>query len=112
MGYFRFAYGEFEFQYKGSMSFLSSATFGQKYDKIEVAKRQRDYLYSLLKDKYADDYLGEYTNAQGFKCYQFGINPNNAEHVLGEITLHRSDNGFFLFLTYGPIHYIYRSSDF
>ena len=119
MGDFTFKTGDFHFQYSGDKSYLSEASFQYYSDKndVEYMKGQRDYLYSLLKDKYADEYLEEFTNKQGFKCYKFGLNPVDQEKVLGMITLSRMKGNdgverLYLFLDYLPIYFIDKASDF
>lgn len=84
MGDFEFNYGSFEFQRSGSSSYFNYAYFERRFpiNAIKTAKSSRDYLFSLLKDKYEDDYVWNYINDQGFKCYQFGTNPKDADKPL------------------------------
>lgn len=119
MGDFKFNFGTFMFQFAGDKTYLNAASFSTLYDKssADIAKNNRDYLYSLLKDKYADEYLEEFTNEQGFKCYKFGLNPKDPDKVLGLITLERGKGKegkerLYLNLDYLPIHYLDKSSDF
>ncbi len=89
MGDFHFQSGKFMFQYKGDESYLNAATFSNWYDKDqqEIAKSDREYLYSLLKDKYEDEYLEEFSNDFGFLCYKFGLNPVDSSKVLCIISI-------------------------
>lgn len=119
IGGFQFKIGEFSFQRSGSLSYFNFAMFQTHYatSDVEMAENERDWLYSLLKDKYADDYLEEYENDQGFKCYKFGTNPKDESKALGYITLDRSKGKdgktrLYLVLRYGPIYYIDKGSDF
>lgn len=94
MGDFHFDFGDFYFQYNGDNSYFNEAIF-QCYSNendVEGMKAQRDYLYSLIKEKYEDMYLEEFTNEQGFKCYKFGINPLDNSKVLGVIRLERCES--------------------
>ena len=119
VGGFDFNGGEFYFQRANGTSYFNSARFDKFFDgnDVKLAERSRDYLYSLLKDKYSNDYLEEYENDDGFKCYKFGTNPKNTDNVLGFIRLlrYQKDNGktgFCLTLEYGPIYYVDKASDF
>lgn len=119
LGGFRFNFGEFSFQRSEVVSYFNHAFFQRNYktDEVEDAKADRDYLYSLLKGKYANDFLKEYKNEQGFKCYMFGTNPKDESMPLGYIILKRAkskggDTFIYLILEYGPIFYIDMSSDF
>lgn len=119
MGDFKFQTGDFKFQYNGDSSYLNAATFSNWYDlnQLDTAKKDRDFLYSLLKDKYEDEYLEEFTNDQGFKSYKFGLNPVDSSKVLGIITLEKSKGNdgkerYYIFLEYLPIHFLDKASDF
>jgi hypothetical protein len=119
IGDYKFDYGTFSFQRASGLSFFNYAFFQDYYDlnSVETAKRNLDYLFSLLREKYEDDYLGEYKNDQGFKCYKFGTDPTDKSKVLGNITLSRSKGKdgitrLYIILTYGPMHYIDKSADF
>lgn len=119
MGGFLFNFGDFEFQYGNNKTYLNAADFQRYYPVSEKdqAIKERDYLYSLLMEKYEDEYLEEFKNEQGFKCYKFGLNPFDSTKVLGVITLERglSREGkekLYLHLTYFPIYYLDKSSDF
>lgn len=119
IGEIYFTFGTFNFQYDGDKSYFNSANFSLPADKNEVEdmKYMRDYLYSQLKEKYKDEYLEEFTNEEGFKCYKFGINPLDSSKVLGIISLQRmkSNDGetrLYLNLDYLPIYYIDKSADF
>lgn len=119
LGDFPFKTGDFMFQYQGDFTYFNAATFSNWYElnQLDIAKSDRDFLYSLLKDKYADEFLEEYTNEQGFKCYKFGLNPVDDSKVLGLITLHRGagkdgEERYYLMLDYLPIHYLDKASDF
>lgn len=117
MGDFHFDFGDFYFQYYGDNSYFNEVFFqcySNKND-VEKMKSNRDYLYSIIKNKYT--YLEEYVNDQGFKCYKFGINPLDESRVLGLITLERAESKggdirLYLTLHYLPIYYIDKSSDF
>lgn len=119
IGGFEFKFGEFNFQYAGNLSYFNAASFQTYYSRnnVDVAKRDRDYLFSLLKNKYKDEYLEEYINEQGFKCYRFGTNPKDEYSSLGAIVLQRGKGNdgisrLYLHLVYFPIHYIDESYDF
>ena len=119
MGDFYFHFGIFRFQYDGNKSFMSEADFAifSEINDIENMESKRDYLYSLLKNKYEDEYLEEFINEQGFKCYKFGVNPLDDSRVLGKISLFQAESRkgkeqLYLRLHYGPIYYIDKSSDF
>lgn len=119
MGDFYFHFGIFRFQYDGSKSFMSEADFAifSEINDVEYMESNRDYLYSLIKEKYKGDYLEEFTNEQGFKCYKFGTNPLDNSKVLGKISLFQAESRkgteqLYLRLHYGPIYYIDKSSDF
>lgn len=119
MGDFSFSIGRFIFQYNGSKSYLNSAEFQTHYDasSTSAAKQSRDYLFSLIKPKYEDDYIEEYINDDGFKCYRFGINPMDDNRALGVVALERGKGRdgkerLYLHLIYFPIEYISASSDF
>lgn len=119
MGDIEFNIGKFFFQYDGDKSYFNEANFTMysSKDDVQNMKGTRDYLYSLLKDKYKDEYLEEFINDQGFKCYRFGSNPKDKDHVLGGIYLTR-DKGedgierLYLYLVYLPIYFIDKASDF
>lgn len=119
MGGVEFNLAEFGFQYKGNYSWFNSATF-QKYfavSETKDAKEVRDYLYSLIREKYEDEYLETFTNEEGFKCYKFGLNPYDDSKVLGIISLTKSKGKdgkqrLYLLLEYLPIWYLSKSSDF
>lgn len=119
MGDFEFNYGSFEFQRSGSSSYFNYAYFEKRFSISDVksAKNARDYLFSLLKDKYEEEYIGSFINDQGFKCYQFGNDPKDSNRALGIIKLQKTQGKdgkmrLYLQLIYGPIYYIDRSSDF
>lgn len=119
IGGFWFNFGELMFQYNGSKSYLSSACFQLYFDlkDVDMAKKQRDYLYSLLSPKYKDMYLAEFISDEGFKCYKFGINPKDPNKVLGCISLQKlkGKDGIkrlYLMLEYFPIEFVPISSDF
>lgn len=119
MGEFHFDFGTFSFQRKGSQTYFSDAEFQKYYSPTDesIVKGDRDYLYSIIKDKYADEYLEEYVNEQGFKCYKFGLNPRDEDKVLGLIQVFRAtskggEKHLYLRLEYGPIYYIDKASDF
>ncbi|MBO4786197.1 MAG: hypothetical protein J5510_03935, partial [Prevotella sp.] len=119
IGGFRFDSGDFNFQRAGGASYFYYADFQRHFEtnNVEGAERSRDYLYSLLKDKYESDGLYEIENDQGFMCYLFGKNPRDASSRLGCIYLSR-DKGkdgktrLYLSLSYGPIYYVDKASDF
>lgn len=119
IGGFRFKFGELMFQYSGSRSYLSSATFQTHFglQETELAKRERDYLYSLVSPKYESNHLEEFISDEGFKCYKFGINPKDPNKVLGCISLQKlkGKDGIkrlYLILEYFPIEFVPFSSDF
>ena len=117
IGNFTFNVGVFEFQYWNGRTYFNYASFEQYYSNVASAKNMRDYLYSVIKDKYSSDYIDEYVNKQGFKCYKFGTDPRDATKILGSISIERGygKDGIeriYLNLIYGPIHNIDRSSDF
>lgn len=119
MGDIEFNSAKFYFQYSGNKSWFNAAEFQKHYPASEVsaAKNTRDYLFTLIKDKYEDEYLEEFTNEQGFKCYKFGSNPYDESNVLGIIQLKRGKgkdgiSRLYLFLNYLPISYVSKSSDF
>lgn len=119
MGNFHFDWGDFYFQYNGDNSYFNEVIFQcySNVNDVNEMKARRDYLYSLIKEKYEDDYLKEFTNKQGFKCYDFGTNPLDNSKILGQIVLRRGESKsgeekLYLMLYYGPIYYIDKSSDF
>lgn len=119
VGGFHFKYAEFDFQRNSGLSYFNYASFQTFYSAtdIQTARDERDYLYSLLKDKYKNDYVEEYINKQGYKCYRFGTDPVDKNKALGRITLEKSKGKdgktrLYLLLTYGPIYYLDKSSDF
>ncbi len=119
MGDFFFKFGTFYFQWNGDNTYFNAAEFSLPSDdnNVETMKSSRDYLYSLLKEKYENEYLEQFINDEGFKCYKFGINPIDSTQVLGNIILHRSKSNdgktrLYLDLNYLPIHYVSKSSDF
>lgn len=119
MGGLEFDYGELCFQYQGDRTYLNAAHFQAIFRAGDVAgaKEQRDHLYSLMAPKYKDDYLMEFVNEEGFKCYVFGLNPKDPDMALGGFGLFR-DKGrdgvkrLYLKLDYFPIEFVPLSSDF
>ena len=127
MGGIDFNYAEFNFQYSpnSSTSWFNGASFQKFYslNDVEAAKRDRDYLIAILKEKYHGKYDGfsEYTNDQGFKCGRFGNDPTfnapGVSRILGYICIENSKGKdcitrLYLMLNYGPLEYIDRTSDF
>lgn len=119
MGDYTFNFASFEFQRSGSLSYFNFAYFERRFgaNQITAAKESRDYLFSLLKGKYEDDFVDDYINDQGFKCYNFGQDPKEPQYTLGRIILSRGQGKdgktrLYLKLIYGPIHYLSKSSDF
>lgn len=119
MGDMDFDYAEFNFQRNGSASYFNGAHFESHYSLSDVSgvEIMRDNLYDTLADKYKKQYLGKYTNDQGFVCYKFGLNPRDSTTVLGTIQLEKSygKDGkmrLYLSLDYGPIYYLDKASDF
>ena len=119
LGDVSFHLGEFGFQYDNNNSYFNSATFQIHYELSEsnAAKDTRDYIFSLLKEKYEDEYIEEYTNDEGYKCYKFGVNPFDEDMALGLITLERAKgkdgkSRLYVLLEYLPIYYLPKSSDF
>lgn len=119
MGDLMFKFGTFFFQYNGNRSYFNAASFSIPYEKkdLDAAKAVREILYNLLKDKYENEYLEEFKNEQGFKCYKFGLNPIDNTKVLGIISIDRANGNdgierYYLNLDYLPIHYLDKTSDF
>lgn len=118
MGGFEFHIGTLSFQFDQNRSYLNAASFQRWYELSDVAraKSDRDFLYSLLKDKYDGD-AKEFTNEDGFKCYKFGTDPKDPSKWFGVIYLCKgkgkdSKERYYLFLDYGPIYYLDKGSDF
>jgi hypothetical protein len=119
LGGFDFDYADFEFQYGNGSSYFNYAYFEKRYtlDAVRIAIKDRDFLFSLLKDKYVSEFVDNYTNEDGYKCYRFGLNPKDKESVLGQIILEKAEGKdgkkrLYLCLRYGPIYYIDKASDF
>lgn len=120
MGEVKFNYARFSFQRSGKSSFFNAAHFEKHYplDDVEDAKFERDHLWSLIKEKYADDWADDnLINRQGFRFYAFGRNPQDKNEILGFIFLIRSKGKdgkerLYLSLDYGPIYYLDKASDF
>ena len=85
MGGIEFDYADFYFQYSpnSSTSWFNAARFQKFYslNDVDTAKRDRDIIFSFIKEKYVNDYIEEYTNDQGFMCYKFGTNPKAKSKV-------------------------------
>lgn len=118
VGDYTFELSSFEFQQRNELKYFNYAMFQESFrpNDVDIAKHQRDYLFSLLSDKYGDD-TDSYINDQGFKCYEFGTNPKDPNKWLGYITLYRGETKggkrkLFLILEYGPIHYFDSSEEF
>lgn len=117
VGDYKFDSGKFEFQRNGGNTYFYFAIFSEHYSlsNKKEAIRNRDFLFSLISDKY--EYTESFVNDDGFKCYKFGKNPLDNSRVLGLITLAKGvgNDGisrYYLELSYGPIYYISKSSDF
>ena len=118
LGGFKFQYASFEFQYERGKTYLSNAVFQTNYTlgQESLAKRERDYLLSLMQPKYEKS-IENFTNEDGFKCHRFGTNPRDLSKSLGLIILKKGTGKdgikrLYLILSYGPINYIDPSSDF
>ncbi len=119
VGDFHFDYLEFEFQRRGNSSYFYYSRFSMLFavDEQESACETRDLLWNDIKRKYESIYTEEYANDNGFKCYKFGIDPLDESKVLGVLSLNKGVGGdgkkrLYLYLTYGPIYYIDKTSDF
>lgn len=118
MGGFYFGHALFSFQRSATNTYFNYARFEKRYglNEIEKVKRERDLLFSLLKDKYEDTAI-PYIDDAGFKGYFFGDNPKDEESYLGSIYVSRDENrkgemSLWINLSYGPIYYLPKSSDF
>ena len=117
VGEFPFDSGTFEFQIDDGRTYFYFAEFDERYplSNKSVAISNRDYMFSIISDKY--DYVESYVNKDGFKCYKFGDNPLDKNKVLGMIILTKGvgNDGisrYYLYLQYGPIYYVDRTTDF
>ena len=109
IGNFEFRYGEFIFIWIDNNWIFNAAEFQAYYDlsDISVAKKDRDYLFEMIKTKYGNT-VEESTNSEGFKRYGFGLNPYDDSRFLGGINLTKSEGNdgisrYYLYLSYFPI---------
>lgn len=116
IGDHEFKAADFFFQRQGQATWLSEVFIQTWFDASDVstAKYLRDELANVLREKYN---VNEYTNDTGFKCYGFGVNPKDDNKYLGTLGLMKSKGNdgkqrLYLTLSYGPIYYINKSSDF
>lgn len=117
LGNYYFNLASFEFQRDANGTYFNYAKFERRFsvNDVKTAKTERDYLFSLIEEKYKGD-NGSYINDQGFKCYWFGHNPKSIG-ALGVVHLEKEKSRggqtyLFLTLEYGPIYYLPKSSDF
>lgn len=98
---------DFEFAWNNGISYFNSALFQTWFSPsdVETAKKCRDIIFEKIKLKY--NYYEEDANANGFKNYKFGLNPNDSTKVTGMIDLTR-DKGkdgverLYLIVNYFP----------
>lgn len=108
LGNFEFDYGDFRFQTKGYMSYLSEVELVSRFgDDKEGALEFEQELGNMLRVKYKD--FDIYYNKDGKKRYKFGVNPKDDKEPLGVLGVDDENN---VFLIYGPIYYLPKSSDF
>ena len=119
IGDYYFKYADFGFQYGYNGAKFNSARFSHPFDvgQAKIAKTVRDNLFKTLRAKYEKEYIEEFVNEDGFKCYKFGLNPVEPDLVLGIISLYKGESKggkvyLYLDLEYLPIHYYHKSSDF
>lgn len=116
MGDYHFNTGSFEFQYRGSSSWFYYANFQKNFSvsSASAAKDYRESMKRMLLDKYP--YYIEYTNNQGYKCYEFFLYESSEDPACAlSVAKERSKGGdyfIYLQLTYGPYYYINKTSDF
>lgn len=113
-----FDFARFNFQFVGVNSYFTDATFSSRYSlqNLERAENKRDYLASLLKKKYGDDYYEEFYS-EGIKCYKIGINRKNKDQVKIIIGLAKGvskggDEGYYLDLVYSPEYFVDQLNEF
>lgn len=119
VGDFHFDILNFEFQRQDNRSYFYYSRFSMFFaiDETELACKTIKSIWNDIKHKYANQYIEEYFNDDGFKCYKFGINPLDEDRVLGVLSLKQGigNDGkkrLYLHLDYGPIYYIDKTSDF
>lgn len=109
----------FNFQTDGNNTYFYYSRFIKYFsvDDLSSACSVKDMLWDDVKNKYENICVEEFTNKSGFKCYRFGINPLDKNNALGLVTLDKEKDTYdndriCLELSYGPIYYIDKSSDF
>ena len=107
LGNFKFDNVVFFFQYEKKRSYLHKVVFFADFgDDVDKASRFEGQLIQLYKGEYKG--LTQYHNEIGERRYKFGVNPRDDKEPLGVI----GRKGNSIFVIYGPIYYIPKSSDF
>lgn len=107
LGHFKFDNVIFSFQYDKQRSYLHKVVFFADFgDDAEKASIFEGQLTQVHKREYKG--LTQYQNELGERRYKFGVNPRDENEPLGVIG--RKDNS--IFVIYGPIYYLPKSSDF
>lgn len=107
LGHLEFTSAIFFFQYKGQKSYLHKIVFFKSFsdDSIGASSFEKE-LMELIKDKY--NVLTKCKGNDGEQRYKFGVNPKNEEEPLGFL----GRDGNSVFIVFGPIYYLPKSSDF
>lgn len=97
----------FMFQFKEKKSYLHKIVFfmncgNNNNEALEFEER----LVQMFKEQYKD--FSSYHNKDGEIRYKFGINPKDEKEPFGIL----ARQGNCIYLQYGPIYYIPKSSDF
>lgn len=97
----------FMFQFDNKKSYLHKIVFfmncgDDNNEALEVEKR----LIQMFKKQYKD--FSSYHNEDGEIRYKFGVNPKDEKKPLGAF----GRQGNCIYLQYGPIYYLPKSSDF
>lgn len=116
VGDYAFNCGLFDFQYHGVNSYFYYAEFQKNYgvNESEQAKSYREMLRGTLERKY---YCFEWTNKQGYKCYDFKETSEVNSSSICSLLVNKSKSkggGMFIYVTlsYGPYHFVDETEDF
>lgn len=97
----------FVFQFEEKKSYLHKVVFFMNWgDNNNEALEFEKQLVQMYKKQYKD--FASYYNEDGEIRYKFGINPKDEKEPFGIL----GRQGNCLFVKYGPIYYIPKSSDF